>query len=141
MSRTSALRLNRVTSPVHIIRYITRHRQFGMYDYCSLDDVLIPPVKGPDRADTAVWCRLTVSTFVVCDHRRCHSTSPFLALATTVSQFLGQIREHPGDSQRCVIYTTCRWYQLLRMVRDWVCIPVPCAKAELCLVEQVQLRY
>lgn len=96
---------------------------------------------GIGRTKTPIWARVGLLSIPICHHHRRLSTIPLLAMATMASKVEGQIHQYPNRSERCRVYSSSHWYQLLFVVCGRIHLPILDSPEKLFVVVQVQLHH
>jgi hypothetical protein len=89
----------------------------GLHDSISFD-------QGPYRPKSTVRSWLDLPRTVVCAHRGCPTSTPFLVYATVEARLVGQIREHANRAAWGGVHTASNGHQLLVLVRSRFRVPV-----------------
>jgi hypothetical protein len=93
--------------------------------------------KGPDRTDATIWQRVVVQPTAVPAARGSATAGAILAMATTASKLVGQVRLDARSPHRDNVHPARDGDQLLELVLGRVHLPVCDPAQELCVVEQV----
>ena len=87
---------------VHITKSSLLPLRYGSFIYLVAFSFLITFFKGTYWSSSTVRHRLYLSPSSLCSHHRSLSSSPFLAIPTPLSLFLGPLRLRPRHPHRCI---------------------------------------